>query len=169
MIAVDTNLLVYAHREDSPWHAAACRVISELAEGSSLWGIPWPSIHEFLAIVTHPRIYNPPTPLGNALDQVDAWIQSPHLVLLSEEARGSGFGRPNVGRGGIGASNSPHRIEGYWQKLQPLLKQGQIVGPQVHDARIAAICSLHGVRELWTADRDFGRFPNLAVRNPMVA
>ena len=143
MIAVDTNLLVYAHREDSPWHTVADKKISELAEGRLLWGIPWPSLHEFLAIVTHPRIYNPPTPLADALKQIDAWMQSPHLVLLSE-------------------------TEGYWQKLQSLLNQGRIVGPQVHDARIAAICLLHGVRELWTADRDFGRFPMLTVRNPMV-
>ena len=143
MIVVDTNLLVYAHRRDSPWHDAAGKTISELAEGSSLWGIPWPSIHEFLAIVTHPRIYNPPTPLVDALAQVDAWILSPYLILLSE-------------------------TEGYWQKLQPLLKQGRIVGAHVHDAHIAAICSLHGVRELWTADRDFARFPTLTVRNPMI-
>ncbi len=143
MIAVDTNLLVYAHRKDSPWHDLAGKKIAELAEGSSIWGIPWPSIHEFLAIVTHPRIYNPPTPLTEALGQVDAWLQSPHLVLLSE-------------------------TDQYWKKLQPLLQQGRIVGPQVHDARIAALCSLHGVRELWTADRDFGRFPMLRVRNPMV-
>jgi predicted nucleic acid-binding protein len=48
------------------------------------------------------------------------------------------------------------------------LEQGRISGPQVHDARVAAICQDHGVRELWTADRDFGRFPALKVRNPFV-
>jgi len=52
MIAVDTNLLVYAHREDSPWHDAALAKITEFAEGKSPWSIPWPCIHEFLAIVT---------------------------------------------------------------------------------------------------------------------
>jgi len=56
MIAVDTNLLVYAHREDAPWHDAAYARISELAEGRSAWGIPWSCLHEFLTIVTHPRI-----------------------------------------------------------------------------------------------------------------
>ena len=64
MIAVDTNLLVYAHREDSPWHDAAYGSIVELAEGRGPWAIPWPCLHEFLAIVTHPKIYAPPTSFG---------------------------------------------------------------------------------------------------------
>lgn len=66
MIAVDTNLLVYAHREDSQWHASAFGRLAELAEGRSAWAIPWPCLHEFLANVTHPRIYAPPTPLTAA-------------------------------------------------------------------------------------------------------
>ena len=62
MIALDTNILVYAHRADSPWHEAAYQSIVNLAQGEAFWGIPWPCIHEFLAVVTHPRIYAPPTP-----------------------------------------------------------------------------------------------------------
>jgi len=56
MIAVDTNILVYAHREDSQWHDAAYSRIVNLTEGRAPWAIPWPCIHEFLAIVTHPKI-----------------------------------------------------------------------------------------------------------------
>lgn len=143
MIAVDTNLLVYCHREDSPWHEAAFGRIAELAESRSPWAIPWPCVHEFLAITTHPRIYDPPTPLAMALDQVEAWLEAPSVVVLSES-------------------------EGYWQDLRTTLHAGQIVGSQVHDGRIAALCRLHGIRELWTADRDFSRFPTLTVRNPLV-
>jgi uncharacterized protein len=143
MIAVDTNLLVYAHREDSPFHASAYGCVLELAEGQAPWAIPWPCVHEFLAIVTHPRIYAPPTPLKKAIDQVDAWMESPSLVLLSE------------------AGN-------YWLQVRSLLQKGLISGPHVHDARIAALCQANGVRELWTADRDFSRFPNTPVRNPLV-
>ena len=84
MIAVDTNLLVYAHRAESEWHDRADACLRELAEGRAPWAIPWPCIHEFLAISTHPRIWNPPTPIESALDQVDAWIESPSLVLLAE-------------------------------------------------------------------------------------
>lgn len=144
MIAVDTNLLVFAHREDSPWHEAAYTRLSELAEGRAAWAIPWPCLHEFLAIVTHPRIYMPPTPLSAALDQVEAWIESPSLVLLAEP-------------------------EGYWRELRSALEAGRITGPQIHDARIAANCQMHGVQELWSADRDFSRFPGFLVRNPLVA
>ena len=144
MIAVDTNLLVYAHREDSPWHAEASRAIAELAEGRSPWAIPWPCINEFLATVTHPRIYKPPTSLLGALDQVAAWLESPSLVLLAE-------------------------APGYFSQLREVVEASRVAGPQVHDARIAALCLFHGVRELWTADRDFGRFSGLATRNPLVS
>jgi toxin-antitoxin system PIN domain toxin len=143
MIAVDTNILVYAHREDSSFHDAASRVVRQLAEGRAAWGIPWPCIHEFLAIVTHPRIYLPPTPLPAAVDQVDAWLESPSLALLGETLD-------------------------HWPALKPLLLQGRIQGAQVHDARVAAIAIAHGVRELWTADRDFSRFDALTVKNPLV-
>jgi uncharacterized protein len=144
VIAVDTNILVYAHREDSAWHDAAYNKIAELAEGRAPWAIPWPCIHEFLAVVTHPRIYSPPTPLASAIDQVEAWLESPSLVLLGE-------------------------TEGYWSELRLTLEQGRISGPLVHDARVAALCRDHGVQELWTADRDFSRFPSVTTRNPLVS
>lgn len=143
MIAVDTNILVYAHREDSEWHEAAYTRIAGLAEGRSSWALPWPCVHEFIAIVTHPRIFSPPTPLLSAIDQVSAWIESPTIVLLAESKL-------------------------HWDTIRSLLEVGKVVGPQVHDARIAALCLQHGVRELWSADRDFGRFPGLTVTNPLV-
>ena len=144
MIAVDTNILVYAHREDSAFHAAAVACVAQLAEGGALWAIPWPCIHEFLAIVTHPRIYDPPTPLGVALDSVEAWLQAPTLILLAE-------------------------ADDYWPHLRSLAESGKLAGPRIHDARIAALCREHGVRELWSADRDFSRFPEFTVTNPLAA
>jgi uncharacterized protein len=143
MIAVDSNLLVYAHREDSPWHESAYTCLAGLAEGPEPWAIPWPCLHEFLAITTHPRIYDPPTPLAKAVDQVEAWLESPTVVLLAE-------------------------AEDHWQRLVSLLRAGRVSGPRIHDARVAAICLEHGVRELWTVDRDFSRFPRLRTRNPLV-
>jgi toxin-antitoxin system PIN domain toxin len=143
VIAVDTNILVYAHREDSPWHEAALGSITGLAEGRGRWAIPWPCLHEFLAIVTHPRIFRPPTPLSAALDQVAAWMESPRLVLLGES-------------------------EGYWPEFTKSVQAARIAGPQVHDARIATVCAHHGIEELWSADRDFSRFPGVAVRNPLL-
>ena len=88
--------------------------------------------------------YSPPTPLAPAIDQIEAWLEAPGLTILSE-------------------------ADGYWPELRAALEAGRVIGPQVHDARVAALCRLHGVRELWTADRDFSRFPGLAVRNPLIA
>jgi predicted nucleic acid-binding protein len=81
--------------------------------------------------------------VARALEQVTALVASPSLMLLSEPA-------------------------GYWPVLGRLLAAGQVTGAKVHDARIAALCLCHGVSELWTADRDFSRFPALATRNPLV-
>ena len=143
MIAVDTNILVYAHREDASFHDKAALRLTALAEGRAAWAIPWPCLHEFLSVTTHPRIYDPPTPLPVALDAVDAWLEVPGLVLLAESDQ-------------------------HWTTLRALLATGRIAGPQVHDARVAALCQQHGVRELWSADRDFSRFPGLRVVNPLL-
>lgn len=143
MIAVDTNLLVYAHRQDSPFHVRATEQIRALAESPRDWAIPWPCLHEFYSIVTHRRIYSPPSTIEQAIDQIEAWLASPSLVLLSES-------------------------EMHWTVLRALLTDGKAIGPMVHDARIAALCVGHGVRELWSADRDFGRFPRLRTCNPLI-
>jgi toxin-antitoxin system PIN domain toxin len=144
LIAVDTNILVYAHRRDSPWFEPARRVLGPLVEGTATWAIPWPCVHEFLAISTHSRIYRPPTELPRAIEQITALLASPGLLLLSEPA-------------------------GFWQVLARLLAVGQVTGAMVHDARIAALCLCHGVSELWSADRDFTRFPQLLTRNPLIS
>ena len=143
MIAVDTNVLVYAHRADSPWHEQARVRVQDLAEGRARWASPWPCVHEFLAVVTHPRIYSPPTPLARAIDQVDAWLESPTVVLLAEGAE-------------------------HWSELRAAVDATRVAGPQVHDARIVALCREHGVDVLWSADRDFSRFRDLRVENPLV-
>ena len=143
MIGIDSNVLVYAHRADSPWHGIAKRCLQELVESGAEWAIPWPCLHEFLAIATHPTIFKPPTPLEAALDQVDAWLEAPNLAMLGE-------------------------ADGYWAMLRSALVKSKTTGPMVHDARIAAICIQHGVDPLWSADRDFGRFSELRVENPLV-
>jgi hypothetical protein len=144
VIAVDTNILVYAHREDSEWHDAASAAIAGLAQAPREWAIPWPCLHEFLAIVTHPRIFRTPTPGDLAIAQVDAWLEAPTVVVLSEN-------------------------DGYFDALRELVTAGRVTGARIHDARVAALCVSHGIRELWTADRDFSLFPALKPRNPLVS
>ena len=70
------------------------------------------------------------------------WLESPVVELLNES-------------------------DLHWQTLRELLRSGRVKGPMVHDARIAALCTARGVTELWTADRDFSRFPTLRTRNPL--
>jgi toxin-antitoxin system PIN domain toxin len=143
MIAVDTNLLVYAHRCDSPFHQEAAGLLSQLATGSQRWGIPWPCVHEFIAVVTHPRIYKTPSSLQIALDAVRALQDCPTQEFLGEG-------------------------DGYMEQLVTVAMPAKVQGGAIHDARIAAICRYHGVRELWSADRDFSRFGQIKVRNPLL-
>ena len=143
MIAVDTNILVYAHRADSEWHEIALDRVLALARGTSHWAIPWPCVHEFLAICTHPRIYAPPSPLALAMDAITEWFKSLRCGVIGEGP-------------------------GYFAQLRALCEKGRVSGGAIHDARIAAICLHHGVSELWSADRDFGRFKGLRVKNPLV-
>ncbi len=141
MIAIDTNVLVYAHRPDAPHHKAAALAVKRLAEGTAPWGIPWPCVHEFLSVTTNPRIFKPPSPPESAVEQVEIWMESPTLRLLGEPA-------------------------GYWNELRTGFLRGKLRGAQVHDARIHAICGASGVRELWSADRDFSRMRGLRIVNP---
>ncbi len=141
MIALDTNILVYAHRPDSSFHARAAEVVRGLAEGGVPWALPWPCLHEFFGVVTSARIFPAaPTPPAIALDQILAWSESPTVRLLAE---------------------SPVHLH----TLGELLAAAGLAGPAVHDAKIAAICLDHGVRALLTMDRDFSRFPALTTRS----
>lgn len=140
MRAVDTNVLVYAFFNDSPFHVASRNAIAELAQSPAAWAIPWPCVHEFYAVVTNPKIFSAPELPQLARRQIAIWMASPSLQLLTETPR-------------------------HWASLNALLTTSRVVGPVVHDARIAVLCMTHGVTELLTLDRDFSRFPELTVRS----
>lgn len=142
MIAVDSNILVYAHQTASPHHAKAARAMRYL-DGRGQWAVPWPCVHEFYGIITHPRIRQRPTPIDSAVAVVSALVDSDGVVLLGETER-------------------------HWEVLRGLVVAAAVVGPMVHDARVAAICIEHGVTEFWSADRDFGRFAALKAVNPLL-
>jgi toxin-antitoxin system PIN domain toxin len=140
VIAVDANVLVYAHRRDSPFHALAGRAVIQLSEGAASWALPWPCLHEFFSVVTNRRMFRVPTPAERALEQIAGWLTSPSVRVLSEATT-------------------------HLALLSELIRSAQVTGPQVHDAQIAAICLSHGVRELLTMDRDFSRYPSLNTRS----
>lgn len=144
MIAVDTNILVYAHRADSPHHARAVAALRLLAGAGMPWAVPWPCLHEFLAIITHRRIYEPPTSVDVALGALTDLLSLAGMQPLAETPEHAAV-------------------------LGQLIGASQVSGPKVHDARIAALCLAHGVSSLWTADRDFSYFPALSTSNPLSA
>ncbi len=143
MIAVDTNILVYAHRAESAFHDQAFECLRALAEGTQRWGIPVNCLHEFLAVVTNSKIFRPASTHEQALAQVDAWLAAPHVQVLHTGSR-------------------------HVQILSELARKAKLQGGQFHDARIVAICIENGVSVLWSADRDFGRFKALKTLNPLV-
>ncbi len=85
MIAVDTNLLVYAHRRESRHHDTAASIIRDLAESDDVWAIPWPCCYEFLSVVTNPRVWRDnATSQEQAWRQLSAWTASPSMRLIGE-------------------------------------------------------------------------------------
>ncbi|MFM2089825.1 MAG: hypothetical protein RLZZ127_314 [Planctomycetota bacterium] len=141
MIALDTNILVHAHRRDADRHGPAAAAVRGLAEGRQPWGIPAHALIEFGGVVTHARIFPRPSTVAEAWAQVEAWLASPSVRLLGDTAES---------------------LAGAYR----LLGQAAARGPRIHDARIAAVCLAHGVKELWTIDRDFSAFAPLRTRDP---
>jgi toxin-antitoxin system PIN domain toxin len=141
LIAVDTNILVYAYDESSPDHGRALAAMGRLV-GEPVWGLPWIVAGEFYSVLTNGRSWKEPQ-IDGALAALDAWIDTPGVRLLAEPP-------------------------GHWDLLRSLIVAARPKGRKVHDARIAAVCLGAGVTELWTADRDFSWYPELRVRNPLV-
>ncbi len=143
MIAIDTNILVYAHRRESPHHGPAVQALQGLVESRRQWAVPWPCLHEFLAVVSHPKVYIEPTPAVEALAALRELLTSGGGSLIGESDR-------------------------YVDRFEQIVGSSGVRGPKIHDARIAALCLDHGVEELWSADRDFTYFPALRTRNPLI-
>lgn len=136
MIAVDTNILVFADREESARHADALRALHLLAEGDEAWAIPIFCIGEFLRVVSHDRLFDPPTPVRDAYDSIGSLLASPSARLLMPG-------------------------DGYLRLLPSLIEESRVEGNLVFDAQIAAVCLEHGATTLLTEDRDFARFQSL--------
>jgi toxin-antitoxin system PIN domain toxin len=138
VIAVDTNVLIYAHRRESARHEIALRKITAIAENDSPWGLPVFCLAEFVRVVTHLRVFDPPSPLASALDFLDQLMQSPSVRLLLP-------------------------TPGFASAFSSACSAAGVRGNLAFDAQIAAVCREHGIDELVTADKDFARFSTLRV------
>lgn len=138
VIAVDTNILVHAHRAATPGHRRAVAWLKHLAEGEARWAIPVFCLAEFLRVVTHTRIFSPASTLEQGISALRALIASPSLVILAPGER-------------------------FPALLFDLVRQADARGDMAFDAQIAAVCLENGVDRLLTTDRDFSRFPAVRI------
>jgi uncharacterized protein len=143
MIAVDTNILVYAYVPRLAQHEPARAAIDRLIAAGKPWAIPWPCVHEFIAVVSNRKWHADAPSATQIAAHVEVWMEAPGLRML-----------------GIGSEHWPH--------LRRVLELSGASGGQVHDARIVAVCAEAGVTEIWTADRDFSRFPGIRIHNPLL-
>lgn len=142
MIAVDTNVLVYAADRDSPFHGACRKWLESQRAAPGAWYTTWSILYEFLRVTTHPRVMRRPWTSGEAWRFVIALLASPGLEVLVETER-----HPAVAGEVIGEL--------------PFLS-----GNLVHDAHTAILLREHGVARICTRDADFNRFPFLEVIDP---
>jgi toxin-antitoxin system PIN domain toxin len=140
--ALDTNILVYAHRREASEHPVARELIRTLAHGAETWAMPWPCVYEFFSVVTNARIWKEAASTNaQAWAQLAAWFAAPSLRLLAETEL-----LPEI--------------------LSEFAQRPRVRGPVIHDARVAALCLAHGVDKLISRDRDFSLFPELRIENP---
>ena len=138
---VDANVLLYASDAASPRHTAARHLVEGLAAGPDLVYLFWPALIAYLRIATHPGVFARP------LDP--AQVQGNVASLI---------GRPHVRTPGEGTD--------FWSRYEEMVEGHSVRGNLVPDAHLAALMRSFGVSTIWTADRDFHRFPGITVRNP---
>jgi toxin-antitoxin system PIN domain toxin len=141
VIALDTQLLLYAYDDRSPLHKPAAAYLSGILSGSEPVGFPLPVVHSYVRLLTNPVITGKRIPLKTALDDVDSWLALPHVRLLIPGER-------------------------HWQILKDLASDAHATANLFPDAIIAAIVMEYGA-VLHTNDRDFARFPGLRWQNPL--
>ena len=141
--SLDVNVLLYASDRSSDRHARARSFIESCASGPEILCLAWPTLMAYLRIATHPRIFAAPLTPDEALGNVSGLIELPHVRAVSE-------------------------LEGFLDAYRHVAGETPVRGNLVPDAHIAAILFQHGVRTLYTNDRDFRKFRSLDVRDPFV-
>jgi len=141
MILPDVNVLVHAYREDAPRHAPVRAWLDELVHSDRAFGLSDFVLSGFLRVVTHPRIFAPPTPLEQALEFAEALRSQPNCIVLAPGER-------------------------HWSIFTRLCREGDARGNLVPDAYLAALAIESG-SELVSTDRDFARFEDLPWRPPV--
>lgn len=139
--AVDANVLLCASDEASPRHRVALAFLERVAQGPEIVYLFWPTIMAYLRIATHPAVFGRPLSVAEAVGNVETLIGRAHV-------------------------QSPGEHERFWQRYREVVDDAAPTGNLVPDAHIVALMLEHGVRTIWTHDRDFRRFTGIEVRDP---
>ena len=142
MIIPDVNLLVYAYNHDAPYHATARQWWEDVLSGDEVVALPWEVLAGFVRLMTHSAVLVEPMEIATAFRHVRSWLSLPNVDVLGP---------------------GPRHLE----LFETALKQAGTGGNLVTDARIAAL-ALEYQGEVHSNDADFGRFPGLRWRNPLL-
>jgi len=140
-VAIDANILLYASDDASPRQPPARALLEDLASGPDLVYLFWPVVMAYLRIATHPGVFRSPLDPASARANVADLIRRPHV-------------------------RCPGEGDGFWALFEATVEPDVVRGNLVTDAHIATLMRQHGVAAIWTADRDFRRFPGITMRNP---
>jgi uncharacterized protein len=142
MIAIDTNLLIYAHRAGCPENRAARRALQKASSDSRGWGVALPSIAEFWSIVTNPNLLSGVSPSKHALGFLQALIVEGRAAVFLPR-------------------------EGFWERLARLAAGLNVQGSRIFDLQIGLTAFENGASEIWTHDARFTTLPGLPVHDPL--
>jgi toxin-antitoxin system PIN domain toxin len=142
MIVLDVNILLYAYDTTNPDHSRACEWIEKAFSGDEQIGLPWQTVTAFVRILTYPGLLGERFTMAQALAIVDRWLQMPHVLFLAPG-------------------------DHHWTLFREMLVKGNVRGKVTTDAALAALTIEFG-GVLYSADRDFTRFPGLRWVNPLV-
>ncbi len=143
MFVVDTNVLIYAADQESPYHLRCRELLEAWRTQLSAWYVTWPILYEFLRVSTHPRVFRNPWPAAQAWSFVEAVLAAPALGILIPGDRHAAVAAEII-------RQVPH-----------------LRGNLMYDAHTAVLMREHGIRRIYTRDTDFHRFPFLEPLDPL--
>jgi toxin-antitoxin system PIN domain toxin len=140
--SIDTNILLYAYNSNFSKHLKAKKILEERVNTKETWIMPWPIIHSFIRISTHPSINAAPLSVETSLSIIEEFFCLPNLIAVGE---------------------NDNFFEIYKRELKTLEARGNLVP----DVQIASLLKLHGVKTFYSCDRDFRKFDGLKVIDPL--
>jgi uncharacterized protein len=138
--ALDVNVLLYASNAAAPEHEAATAFLKRCTTGRDVFCLGWPTLMSYLRIATHPSIFPRPLSHAHAVENIESLVRLPQVRLLSE-------------------------TEAFWETYCEVTGSVPTRGNMVPDAHLASLLRVHGVRTLFTNDRDYRKFDFLDVRS----